>query len=80
MFNFFAPKTIAYTQQDTYKMSNEPEVKDYFRVGVTESGNTTLTVIGKDGMSMTLSMTPYICEKMIRMLRATYDDEEDSLV
>jgi hypothetical protein len=71
-FDFFNQQTT----KDVYKMSGSTssQIKEYFRVGVTDTGNTTLTLIGDDGMTMTLSMTPYTCEQLIRMLRATYDE------
>ena len=52
------------------------ESKEYYRVGRTEDGMTTLTMIGNDGMSMTLTMNQSACEQMIRMLESTFDLEQ----
>lgn len=52
------------------------EQKEYYRVGRTDDGMTTLTMITDSGYSsMTLTMNKTECEQLIRMLRATYDVE-----
>lgn len=53
----------------------EPESEEHFRVGTTTDGGTTLTLMSSRN-SMTLTMTPEYCEKLIRMLRATYTNEQ----
>lgn len=50
--------------------------REYYRVGITDDGQTTLTFITDHGSSITLTMNQSACEQMIRMLRATYTDEE----
>lgn len=52
------------------------EQKEYYRVGRTETGMTTLTLLMDGGYSTTLSMNKSACEQLIRMLRASYDIEE----
>jgi len=58
------------------------EPKEHYRVGFNDEGMTTLTLMS-GGSSMTLSMSQDACELMIRMLRATYqnnfnpDDDPD---
>jgi hypothetical protein len=54
----------------------EPEPKEYYRVGSTTDGDTTLTLMSPGGMSLTMTMNRDSCEQLIRMLRATYTDEE----
>ncbi len=90
MFNLFGRKTA----KDFIKEANEtygiPEVKpvsvpetkkhkEYYRVGRTDDGYTTLTMIDNSGYgSMTLTMNREACEQMIRMLESTFVDEKES--
>ena len=46
-----------------------------YRVGLTETGDTTLTVLSPDGLSMTLTMNEAAVKRLIKMLAATLDDE-----
>jgi hypothetical protein len=50
--------------------------EEHYRVGFTTDGRTTLTLIGSGGATMTLTMGRSACEQLIKMLRATYPDEE----
>jgi hypothetical protein len=50
----------------------EQSSEEHYRVGCTTDGKTTLTMIGEDCVTMTLTMNKESCEQMIRMLRATY--------
>jgi uncharacterized lipoprotein NlpE involved in copper resistance len=77
MFDFFKRQTPAeYNKaaEDIYKMvkPTQSESKEYYRVGRTADGNTTLTMLGHDGTSMTLTMNQEACEQMIRMLESTF--------
>jgi hypothetical protein len=54
----------------------EPEPEEHYRVGHNSEGGTTLTLISRNG-SLTLTMSQDACERLIRMLRATYRDEVD---
>lgn len=54
----------------------EPAPEEHYRVGFTSDGGTTLTLLTSGGASMTLTMDRVGCEQMIKMLRATYTDEE----
>ena len=65
--NFPAPKAV---------LPAPREPREYYRVGITDDGQTTLTFITDHGSSITLTMNQSACEQMIRMLRATYTDEE----
>lgn len=82
MFKFFKPTTAQEYIKDaeeTYQMT-APKTSpnnELYRIGVTQDGMTTLTMISTDGFSMTMSMNPSACERMIRMIRATYEGEED---
>lgn len=51
----------------------EPKAKEYYRVGRTDTGMTTLTMLGDGGFSVTLSMNETACEQLIKMIRATYE-------
>jgi hypothetical protein len=52
--------------------------KEYYRVGFTNDGQTTLTLINHEGWgSMTLTMNKEACEQLIRMLRATYIEDDN---
>jgi hypothetical protein len=55
----------------------DSDTRDYYRIGVTNEGNTTLTIVGDTGFTSTLTMTPAACRKMIRLLSASLDDTED---
>jgi hypothetical protein len=80
MFNLFGRSKYTVPEaQPLWKSGPEPvekESKEYFRVGTTNDGRTTLTFISDGGGSMTLTMNQSACEQLIRMLRATYDEEE----
>lgn len=52
--------------------------KEHYRVGVTTDGCTTLTLMGDNGNSMTLTMTREYCEQLIRMLESTFEDDDES--
>ena len=56
--------------------SPESTPDEVFRVGTTRYGETTLTLMTSDGMSLTATMSQTTCERLIRMLRATYFIEE----
>ena len=83
MFDFFTRRTAKdylaevkenYAVSEPKKEPEEPN--EYFRVGATTDGRTTLTFIGDNGANMTLTMNQEACEQMIRMLRATYTEEQ----
>lgn len=79
MFNLFGKTEYkAPEAQPLWKSGPEleKEPKEYFRVGTTNDGRTTLTLVSSGGGSMTLTMNRDACEQMIRMLRATYIEEE----
>ena len=92
MFDFFKFKKHVEDASNVYKLPTaktvpvEPvdvptkENNEHYRVGHTTDGDTTLTLRSNDGASMTLTMSQDACEKMIRMLRSTYDQsvEEDA--
>lgn len=85
MFDFFNRRTAKdYLKEakETYGVPEvkpvsvpSPKVKEYYRVGVDEQGNTTLTFIGDNGYSMTLTMNREEFERMVRMIRASYAEE-----
>jgi hypothetical protein len=55
----------------------EPEPEEHYRVGFTTAGDTTLTLRSSGGASMTLTMSQDATERLIKMLRATYTNEDD---
>jgi len=85
MFNLFGRKTAKDFEAEANETYSIPEVaspkkehKEHYRVGRTEDGWTTLTMISDDGYgSMTLTMNREACEQMIRMLEATFPLKED---
>ncbi len=59
------------------KPAPKPEPKEHYRIGyVSETKMTTFTILSDYG-STTLSMNKPACEQLIKMLRATYEDDED---
>lgn len=66
---FDTPKADVYYLRDTQQ---EQSPQEHYRVGCTTDGKTTLTMMGEDCVTMTLTMNMESCEQMIRMLRATY--------
>jgi hypothetical protein len=56
--------------------SPETTPDEVFRIGTTRYGETTLTLMTPDGVSMTATMNQMACERLIRMLRASYFIEE----
>lgn len=81
MFKIFNDDTPKESQtEDLYKITT-PKINpqnEFFRVGVTTDGMTTLTIMSSDGYSSTLSLNRNACEQLIRMLRATYEDDSDN--
>lgn len=89
MFNLFGRKTLeefkkeaedTYAVPDVAPVSAPTKHKEYYRVGRTDNGYTTLTMLSDDGYggTMTLTMNQEACEQMIRMLEATFSDTAKS--
>ena len=85
MFNLFGRKTakdFVAEAKETYTIPEpapvpKKEHKEFYRVGRTDDGCTTLTMLGIDGYgSMTLTMSQSACKQMIRMLESTFDLEQ----
>lgn len=88
MFNWFGRKTakdFMDEAKETYQIPElpkveppkEPRPKEYYRVGRTDNGMTTLTLLADSGYNtMTLTMNKEACQQLIRMLESTYDVEE----
>jgi hypothetical protein len=83
MFNLFGRKTANDFMQEAKETYSVPEVepptkdREFYRVGRTEEGRTTLTMIDSGGYgSLTLTMNREACEQMIRMLESTFTDEQ----
>lgn len=87
MFNLFGRKTAKDFIKEAEDAYSVPEVKsvevpkkeqkEFYRVGRTNDGYTTLTMIGDNGYSMTLTMNQESCEQMIRMLESTFSNEKE---
>lgn len=81
MFNFLGNSLyddVCKNPNSIHKMSDiryNPQ-NEFFRVGVTTDGMTTITIMTTDGFSSTLSLNQCACEQLIRMLRATYNNEQ----
>jgi hypothetical protein len=88
MFNLFGRRTakdFVAEAKETYSVPEmkipKKEQKEFYRVGRTDDGYTTLTMIDSSGYgSLTLTMNREACEQMIRMLEATFDDKTDDEV
>jgi hypothetical protein len=88
MFNLFGRKTVKDFEAEAKETYSVPEVdpvsepkkhKEFYRVGRTDDGYTTLTMIDRSGYgSMTLTMNQEACEQMIRMLEATFPLKEEN--
>ena len=88
MFNLFGRRTakdFVAEAKETYSVPEpapvpEQEQKEFYRVGRTDDGCTTLTMLGINGYgSMTLTMNREACEQMIRMLESTFPLKENNL-
>jgi hypothetical protein len=86
MFNLFGRKTANDLMQEAKETYSAPEVvspkkenKEHYRVGRTEDGWTTLTMISDDGYgSLTLAMNREACEQLIRMLESTFAEVKEN--
>jgi hypothetical protein len=86
MFNLFGRKTVKDFVAEAKETYSVPEVKpidvpkkskEHYRVGRTDDGYTTLTMMSGDGYgSMTLTMNREACEQMIRMLQSTFQEDK----
>jgi hypothetical protein len=77
MFDVFNRRSNKDTDKMIKKIASPEFTPDeVFRVGSTRYGETTLTLMTPDGMSMTATMNQTTCERLIRMLRATYNVED----
>jgi hypothetical protein len=84
MFDLFTrhtAKDFIKDAEDTYTMPKKTQSEEYyanelFRVGSTRFGETTLTLLSNHGASMTITMNQTTCEKLIRMIQATFTEEE----
>ena len=73
------PKPKAVPQVEVPRPAPKPEPKEHYRIGyISETGMTTLTLMADSGWSSTLSMNKPACEQLIKMIRATYEDEDDT--
>ena len=80
LFGRSTTKEFEKDAQEIYPMPEPepaPEDSEVYRVGVTEGDKTTLTLIS-GCTSLILTMTPDHCERLIRMLRATYLETNDT--
>jgi hypothetical protein len=69
-------KNVVKLPVDYVKPAPEPRSKEHYRVGFTNDGITTLTFINNEGWgNMTLTMNQPACEQLIKLLRATYQEE-----
>lgn len=61
---------------DEVKLPRTEPQNEHFRVGYTTDGYVTLTLMATNGYSQTMSMNPAACERLIRMLRSTYTEND----
>jgi hypothetical protein len=78
---------VEYVQTDTPKYPNmtqpvspKPKSKqtEFYRVGCTLDGMTSLTLLLEHNMSTTITLTKKDAEQMIRMIRATFTEESST--
>lgn len=75
MFNFFGSGRTIEPAKDYIVPKSESTVNEIYSIGVADDGRTSLTL--KDGpYSLSMYMNRDACERMIRMIRATYIDDE----
>lgn len=61
-----------------YNKNQDPESREFYRIGYDSGkGLTTITLLDRGGLSMTLYLNQSACEQMIRMIRATYLEEAE---
>lgn len=53
------------------------EQTEFFRVGITKDGQSTLTLIGDNNYTMTITLCKEDCQQMIRMLKSTMEDDNE---
>jgi hypothetical protein len=88
MFNFFRKRTAEDFLAEAKETYSVPEVtpisvpkkehKEYYRVGRTDDGYTTLTMLGDGYGSLTLTMNQEACEQLIRMLESTFIETKEN--
>jgi hypothetical protein len=66
------PTPVASEEKET------PKDTDYYRVGVTINGHTTLTLKNDNYGSITLTMNRASCEQLIKMLKSTFTTESNN--
>jgi hypothetical protein len=82
MFDFFTrhtAKDLVENAKNLYMPLPQRQTvfpSEHFRVGVTQLGETTLTLMTEDGPSVTITMSQTACEKLIRMLQSTFTELE----
>ena len=77
LFGKNTSKELEQAAKENYP-AHEPQpkpCKEHYRVGFTTDGGTTLTLMGEGGNTMTLTMNREYCERLIRMLRASYPEK-----
>ena len=83
MFNLFGRKTAKDFETEAKETYSVPEAnpidvpekpKEYYRVGCTADGMTTLTLMD-NALTMTLTLNQAGCKQLIRMLESTFIDE-----
>jgi hypothetical protein len=88
MFNLFGRKTAKDFEAEAKETYSVPEAapvsvpkkehKEYYRVGRTDDGYTTLTMLGDGYGSLTLTMNQEACEQLIRMLESTFIETKEN--
>ena len=71
------PKNVDKLPDDYVKPISLEAPKEHYRVGITSDGRTTLTLLSDYGNNMTLTMSRECCERLIRMLEATFSEDDD---
>jgi hypothetical protein len=70
------PVKVPTMPQTPPRPAPKKQVKELYRIGVNNDGQTTLTLMEEYGTSLTLIMDQPGFEQMIRMIRATYSRDK----
>lgn len=79
MFDWFNKDRNSRDNVIEFPQQPKTEPRDSYRIGLTEDGRTTLTLISPDGMgSITLTMNEPALLRLIKLLEATLDQPTDA--
>lgn len=72
------PKMPSYVAPPRPNARPKPKQTEFYRIGCTLDGMTSLTLLLDDSMSATITLTKKDAKQMIRMIQATFIEESPS--